>query len=588
MGRLLLTNVEQWNLELRNCYEKYGCQESGYIQEDFFLTTYRKTNFKTYNLVQRGKNFIASTGTLIYKDKVGKEALEELFFDMDITDIKDIRKELMGSYVVVYKKDDLMKVFVDETNTYAFYYSIDADKFILTNTFYHIARCLKQQISKCEMIEYALESCVLDEKTPFNNINRIQAEDCIVLDLKNKKYAVEKVELNEYKLVNTEPQKIIDELCAVIRKYAKRQRNLTDNPVLFTTGGVDSRLMLATYLDAGFEPSIASWKGSPIIMNTKIQDTEITKKIAETMDLNYQEYDVSQNFLEDYKKLDKKEFDDVGEYAVLYAHNKKWMHMIRNNVNIEFADFGYFGEILKGWDLLDEKYKNPMKLADYTDMYIGRSRYIGQDVHMKCFKEYRESIKQKLNQIVNKEHMDSNNLSKDDCMKLYYHYRLHADTQRCGYVNQFCYSFIVYAQKEIADLINQIPYQLKQREKLNLELVYRMKPELLELPYFSHCRYFKYDAKNNILKEKTINKLKGYLVRRLKASKLGGRLALLKRSKGNAESLMVKKLCASEIRKTKSFQSLEMELDEKMLSYLPKYFRFLYVVRMSDFVLEED
>lgn len=587
MGKLLLTNEEKWNIELKECYKENGCQENGYVEDKFFLTTYRKTNIETYNLYQQNGDFVATAGTVIYKDYVGEDALKGIFEALQQQTITELRRDLMGSYVVVYKKDDVIKAFVDETNTYAFYAYLDENRFLLTNTYYHIERCIRQAVDKQALVEYVMESCIIDEATPFEKIRRIQAEDCIALDLKSGNYTVEKIVLNEYKLQSSEPQQIVEELYQVILKYAIRQQKLSNQPVLFTTGGVDSRLMLASYLAAGITPKLASWKGSPVVMNTKIQDTEITKEIAEKMQLAYQIYDVSQNFMQDYQELSQAEFDDVGEYTLLYANNKKWMDMIRGNEAVELADFGYFGEILKGWDLLDDKYQSPMTLECYTDMYMGRARYIGQDEGMKHYSEYRRNIFKKLQNIAKKEQMDEQNLSREDCMLLYYHYRLHADTQRCSFVNQFCYSLILYGQKEIADLINQVSYELKKQEKLNLELVYKMEPRLLEIPYFSHCRFYNYDDRDHVLKEKLKNRIRIFCVGKIKKTKIGGMLARYKRSVGNSESVAVRKLCADEINSSATFRKLEMKFDEKTLAYLPKYLQFIYLLRMADCMLED-
>ena len=48
-------------------------------------------------------------------------------------------------------------------------------------------------------------------------------------------------------------------------------------------------------------------------------------------------------------------FNRLGEYAELYGNNSKWIEIFESK-KFCFFDFGYYGEIVKAWDQLDEIY----------------------------------------------------------------------------------------------------------------------------------------------------------------------------------------------------------------------------------------
>ena len=184
--------------------------------------------------------------------------------------------------------------------------------------------------------------------------------------------------------------------------------------------------------------------------------------------------------------------------------------------------------------------------------------------------------------IADSEGMNCAKLSKEDCMTLYYHYRLHADTYRCNFANMYGYSFILLAQKEIADFINQVPYEFKINSRINLRLVKKFAPQLLDLPYYSHCRFYNYDSKRVMLVEMDKDRFKACVIRTLRRYTLGQKMIAHWRKHGSLEQAKIRRYCTERINNSIEFGKLQMRFEVNSMSYLPKYIEMLLAVKMLE------
>ena len=575
MGKILFTNNNQWHDTLHQCFSKYGFRESGRYRDSFFITAYEKLNISNYNYLSVENDFIACAGTLIFRYKIGKEALKELFSELLLKDISEVRKELLGSFVVIYKSAEKIRVFVDEVGTYAFYYSIkDNNEYLLTNTYYHIQKCVKNSMNKYALMEQMLESCILNNETPFDNIFRILGNECIVIDLLNNKFKVESIKENKYLLDTKDFYDISTKLELILRGYSKRKKALNEKLHIFTTGGVDSRIALASSMSVCNETVICNWQGCPRDMNTKIEDYNIAKKIADRLGLECRCFDVSYDNLTDIKNISKDRFEQFGEYCRIYGNNKKWIEIFEKN-SIKNTDFGYFGETLKGWEILDNWSKDYLSLDEYSRIYMNRRGFeVGSS-------DYYNYVTQKLKNIIRTNGFDETRLKKEECMKLYYTYRIHADTVIDNFANMFGYSFTILAQKEITDYINQIPYVYKTNYRLNLELTQRLCPELLEIEYFTHCRFVDFDKKRMVLKERW----KYLLMRTIRYSLLNNKLGNKLIQKSRMINFAWINEYIKQIKETKILEYLNMDITEKTFGYLPTYVLILFYCKTMQFSL---
>lgn len=536
-------------------------------------------------------DFVACAGTLIYKGCIGEKALAEIFHDLGIRTLKEIRQSLWGSYVIIYKKNHQINVFVDETGTYAFYYYRDAQgNYLFTNTFYHIERMAKQPVNQLAFIEQELEYSILDNQTPYENIYRVLGTEVITVDLETNKIAVRPIELNRYEL----REKTIDSIAECINRCAQdiilATKDLLDTPYIFLTGGVDSRLILANYIKAGMKPVLGSWFNGSYTMNTKKEDFMSVKAIADVTKLEVLPIDVEEGKV-DFGEGFFDQCEKFGEYASIYAGNVKWHNILEEN-KIEYVDYGFFGETLKEWVALEEIGKKKVNIKWFLQVYIRRLGYSNMEHDISCYQDLYNRLFKEFSDIARLEKIDVNNMSREDCMTLYYWYRLHADTVLYQYANMYGYSFPVYAQKEIADYINAVPYEMKEHEKINLYMEEMLAKDLLNIPFYSHCQYMVYDERKKELKVKALKAVTRYISSQMQKNKLGKKLWMELRSwawkTGKEETGREYISTAIEVLKNSpTFLKLNIKIDEHSILYLPTLLQLALSCRMADMLVEE-
>ena len=128
MGSFFITNdVRRNNISL-SLYKKADFKNKHSIGgQNYFVNIYQKKLIRDKNCISfKNGDFVAATGTLIYKGQMGRKSLENIHRNFnDITSIKRIRHGAIGHYALVVKKRDLVWVFGDKCNLYKiFYYNV--------------------------------------------------------------------------------------------------------------------------------------------------------------------------------------------------------------------------------------------------------------------------------------------------------------------------------------------------------------------------------------------------------------------------------------------------------------------------------
>ena len=569
MGRILLSNNIAWKKELSQKYDNAGFRVSGNFED---MIVYNKLNVSTENYLEvSAGEIVACNGTLVYKNKIGPDALRLLYSDYIECDgdIKKIRRNCFGSYFVAIRTHGQTVCFVDETGVYSMYYYSCNSQYLITNTYYHIESVLHNSINANSSLEEVFENCIYDNETPFNEVFRIMPEEVIYINNSSNTIKVLRCDVNCYLLKNTSFESVAEEIKDAIIRYTSKMALFSNEPVIFMTGGVDSRLSLATYLAAGIKPHVCSWYGNKYKMNTKDEDVSISKTIANELGLVFKEIDVCEDDCVS-TQVTKDSFDKYGELAAIYGGNKKWFEIFERS-NVHAYEFGYFGETIKAWELLDQDENNTISLDRFCQLYTNRQKLSFSSDSTFEKKEYDAKIHNKIRHMAESYGMNLDNLSKEDCMILYYRYRLHADTKCANLANVFGYCTPVLANKEIADLINQCPYVFKANDRINLYITQSIDKRLIDIPYFTHTKYMSLNKDKLILVDTEENRRKQSIIRIIKAL---GLYPVLKKFKSSLISedkrrQALQSKLADEINSFSFFKNAGIILNDTSIQYLP-------------------
>lgn len=506
MGKVLVTNNSSWSDLLRKCWNGVGFQENNFISnKNNYCTIYRKLNINNINWFTDGIDYVAAVGTMFYKKKFAEDALKLLLADAKSLGVKELRKDLVGSYAVVIKIANTIKIFLDETHTYDLYYYHMNNNYLITNTYYHIEKCVKEPMNYDAFLERGIRGGISGLRTPYANIYSLSAREYIEIDLDKNEFVVKKCELNDFSCNFNNRQEAIEciwersqEVAALRSKYIKRY-------LQFVTGGIDSRLELAANLYNRDDVTLGYWMGNDVITNGTQEDKEIEKEIGEAFSLEYKCYDVAESFEQVMSGMTIERSDKYGEYASKYTGNRKWFSIFEELKDVEFLGFGYFGETLRELAELDRNYCSGYKVDDFVkDVYcrtgLEKAIFISDTLYKYVMNEFDELLS-----------LDGRNeCTKDEYFRAFTYSRYAADCLLTNICNMFVYSFPVLGTKMVSDAIFSVPYEWRKGDNISIALTGKWERRLLDIPYYSHHHRILCDTdemqiretKSNILKEK--------------------------------------------------------------------------------------
>lgn len=510
MSRLLLTNVQQWKDIIVESNEKAGLHplfKKKY--DDVYVWTYQKLKVKNINYFINNNDFVCCSGTMFYDGLFNTDALKKLCYDVEKCTIKEIRNRMIGSYMVAIKKGDSIIVFGDETNTYKIYYYLNNTQFIIGNSYYHIAECIGATFNKNALME-SFVRVPLGTDSIIKDVKLLSAREALSINLENKSIRVLKCELNDYSRSFNNVEEFTNTIFHYIKHISGVRACYLKKPKLFLTGGVDSRLELATDLLEDIRPIISYWKGSDVITNGSDRDLQIAREIAEHKGLSFVLHDVSESFSEALENISKTN-NKYGEYSSIYSGNRKWYDIFETLEDVDSIELGAFGEILRELSALDNSYHKGYKLEDVAYYVIDRGGF-GKNIF--SFTGREEMVKRHLSSyfpIAN-----PNDLSIEEAFKLFSCTRFGGDVSIYNLANLFVYSFPICAQKQIVDTVFSVPYDWLKDSKIVIMLIEKMRSDLLGIPFYSHHRDYIYDRRSHTVKESLkfslLDRLKPFIV----------------------------------------------------------------------------
>lgn len=303
MGKLIISNNKKIIEKLSKTFLNVGFSENRKYNLPPYITTFYKLNVKNDNVYCQDDFFVIVNGTAIYKNQFGYKALKFLLDDYrqlikkysNEEVIRKLREKLIGNYVVVIGSVKSSCCFVDETGSYAFYYSSGSD-FLATQTFYHVAKNSSNKINKYAVFEKMIRGNMSAKDTYFDGVTRLLADEILELHFENNGLVVRTVKcnLNDYTCTVIDENEYIEKLKTEIEHLAMMRHALLNNSktLMFVTGGLDSRLELSLHLKFKEEVILGYWAGNDIITNGTKEDLEISQKIAVAINAPFKFFDV--------------------------------------------------------------------------------------------------------------------------------------------------------------------------------------------------------------------------------------------------------------------------------------------------------
>lgn len=452
------------------------------------------------------KEKILILGICFYKNK-----LLTKITNLNATYIEDKLKEFEGNFAIIYFKENKWKIFLDYGGEIALYYYLEKEKLCISNLYYNI---LKKNnflnINKKAFTESLSHSrAVTSRETVIENIYRFKGGElytfyydsnleqiCLSSEIVKKMKRIQNWE--HFNLVNTLQEKAM----FIKENFSK--------VAICMTGGSDSRLILALFLSVGIKPTLLYGIGDSVLTNTREEDYRIVKALATKFNLELKIMNWKDSF--ETEKEIKELLEEYGEEFFIYGANKNVFNEYKRiSQEYDFIEFGYFGETLRNLEIIDEEFLSKKRKIDFNELC---------NIYIDLFiikenkkKEYLEYIMKGIKNIIEKRiRVNVFGFTEEDFQMFHTEYRYLSDTAMLNFVNKFTNSMSVLSLFDVQEIISSIPVSQKKYYSYMLEVIKKLYPSALDIPFYSHCQVKEYNIEqNSLIAKKTLyNYLKNF------------------------------------------------------------------------------
>ena len=436
----------------------------------FTVLVYKKKYLNNENFLEIGnEDFVISTGTMIYKGKKGRGALECLY--NDFSGSNEYEKDLRGNFsFILFKKGELF--FSQDGLGYYPVYCND-EMSLISSSFLAVSKCTEgKKISVQELYEYILNGQFVSDRTFIKGIKLTDHK--VKWRLIPEKSALKRISLGDIipskSLVNhlESSQEILTEIFSSITDAFGS--SLTSA----LSGGYDTRLVLAVLRNLGVTPRLY------VYGNELSKDVRIAKMISQGENLILDHIDKAQmterKSPEEYRDLLKEHFylfDGCGGLGAfddgtdMATRKRRICDGDKELLHINGAGGEIFREIWYVWNKnikLDDFIKIRFDLNDFS--FCGR--------HFNT-NEYFLNLKNKLKDIYK---IDRDWISRQELELMFPLLRNRLAAINCSINNQFSYSILPYMERDLVLQSYSIPVKYKEHGFFQNELMKHFDPEL--------------------------------------------------------------------------------------------------------------
>lgn len=402
----------------------------------------------TYCIVRNGKDAIASVGYICFIDGDSqKETLSKILLNFRESEIGDLKKKLIGQYVLLIKKGNNIYLFSDFMGGRNIFYSDDG---MLASTSFSKIEDLIQtgpedldiyKVMEFLAMRHLIYPAWLGHSTEHKRIKWLLPYEYLVIDVLNSNFRLGSIVYTIDNKKQSDCELLSNELLSILRKIISRVEFKNYNVAASLTGGRDSRLVAAVaaeeFHNIHYRTSIAA------DTVTSLKDYKVAEKIAKIRGIPLDVYRFQHG-------CDEEKFRELTE-GFIPSYNHSITPLIKEAGSYSLGFGGIYGTELFfpiSWQSID----------DFVSSRIDEAKKV-LIVEDSFWKYFRESLYDEFRRI--KEHYQLSCNDEKDYIRIFYT----IDTARYS-------SFVISA-------FNRTGYQLEPYGSFPvLEFALRVAPEL--------------------------------------------------------------------------------------------------------------
>ena len=424
--------------------------------------------------------FAMVTGTMAWKkgEPIKEETLTDIYTSFT-KDVNQIRRSAIGNYAASIYKGGELYIFGEIIGFYNIYYYNVNGEWLISNSLYDMAEALdgKLSLNKLAIVESTVQDGILLDETYFNEIHRLGGYNYLKVTTNNLQVIEER---HLFPLVSGTIKEKANTYAKQSKEYGHKISAAYGAPCISMTGGLDARMVLSTYLSAGVQPSLYYGTGNSFITNTFYEDKEIDKTFSQKFNLVF--YDESWATPNPLDKFWNKYLGLYGFYFDTYGGSDAVLESLKNNPCKLFT-FGYCGELLRNLPWIEERKKDFFTLDEYINEFYITPSVIKEVKEPEVYISY---IREKQLRICQLYNLDPSHIANEDIFYLSLERRKSADSTMLNIMNfmkHCCYSLGEYNHL----LAGRVSVEEAFNSSFMLYCLDALKPEVLDVPVFSHC-----------------------------------------------------------------------------------------------------
>ncbi len=357
-----IEEIEKKYHDSLNVFNKMGLRlNRKIVSDEFVIHVFHKYNFDADNILQLGNNqFIIATGTLIYKRKTGREALQDLF--ADFSEDGKFLADILGQFCLIVAKDGKLYLLNDYTGLY--HVHSNDSRSIISNSFLAILKALDQSsVSTQGLYEYLVNGAYFGDATPIKEITLLSSKKIWQLfpDVSEIPRASPARKFDK----TGSPDEIAPGIATDLIDYFDIiKKNFGDNICSALSGGVHTRLLLGLMKRVGIKPDYLYVYGDENnVAGRDANVIQIVRSMAEGegISVDYINKDNFPRFTEDdYKESLEKRFflgDGFGHEIGLFDNGSDLYYRLSRTEKSRLQLNGGGGEVFRNyWKLPDRSY----------------------------------------------------------------------------------------------------------------------------------------------------------------------------------------------------------------------------------------
>jgi hypothetical protein len=494
MGRIIVTTDNDSLVRIKKKNNIQGFEQNREINFDnFCCLTYFKKIKKIENAFVDGKDWCCSSGSLMYKGRIGIEALKTILNDFK-GNVDDIRKIIIGNYFLAIKKENKIYLFVDKYNIYKVFYQLFDGQILLSSDIIDVMLWKNSlDVSEFNLMLESFQCSPYGEDTFINGINKLLGREYIEIDCQQNAISIKEIPYyrihNDYATLDQAAETIADRIKL---GYTELRKAFGNHVGINMTGGMDSRTVLAGCLAANISPVLIHAQGnSPAVTGTEVGDLKCVESIGQLLDLKVVHLNWDCDYPDNFNDWDEL-FEKYGFDYKLYGGNPNFFKSY-TSLSTDCPDImetGLFGECMR----IREQYNDTNKSFQSADAFINEYQLKGTNsnyIDLDAF--YPNSAKLKAYMIKRfKEELEhfgfdpNGELSMDEFEEQRYIHHRATDAVLVNFLNQFTGCMTILGTEQVCEYIYDAKKEYRAYGKLQLKIIHNLYSKLLDVPFFSH------------------------------------------------------------------------------------------------------